>query len=221
MANLIVHWHPERKERILLCAHYDTRPFPDRDPANPRGRVHRRQRRRQRRGRADGAGPQDGRPAGQAGGRLRPVRRRRAGLSGTGRLLSRLRIFRPAIRAPIRPATRYRWGVLLDMVGDADLQIFRSAAAPAGATPSRWSRRSGTRPSDWACANSSRRKGQEIRDDHLPLHNTAKIPTCDIIDFDYPAWHTAGDTADKCSALSLAKVGWVIGEWLHSAVKAD
>ena len=26
MANMIVEWHPERKERILLCAHYDTRP---------------------------------------------------------------------------------------------------------------------------------------------------------------------------------------------------
>ena len=37
MANLIVHWHPDRRERILLCAHYDTRPFPDRDP-DPRGR---------------------------------------------------------------------------------------------------------------------------------------------------------------------------------------
>ncbi len=33
MANLIVQWHPQRKERILLCTHYDTRPFPDRDRA--------------------------------------------------------------------------------------------------------------------------------------------------------------------------------------------
>src|SRR5215213_4193698 len=31
MANIIVEWHPERKERILLCAHYDTRPHADRD----------------------------------------------------------------------------------------------------------------------------------------------------------------------------------------------
>ena len=37
MANLIVEWHPERKDRILLCAHYDTRPFPDRDPVDPKG----------------------------------------------------------------------------------------------------------------------------------------------------------------------------------------
>src|SRR5690606_24535158 len=39
MANLMVSWHPERKNRILLCAHYDTRPFPDRDPVNPRGKF--------------------------------------------------------------------------------------------------------------------------------------------------------------------------------------
>lgn len=32
MANLIVEWQPESKERLLLCTHYDTRPFPDRDP---------------------------------------------------------------------------------------------------------------------------------------------------------------------------------------------
>ena len=37
MANLLIEWHPDRKERILLCAHYDTRPFPDQDPINPRG----------------------------------------------------------------------------------------------------------------------------------------------------------------------------------------
>ena len=37
MTNLLIQWHPERKERVLLVAHYDTRPFPDRDPHNPRG----------------------------------------------------------------------------------------------------------------------------------------------------------------------------------------
>ena len=37
MTNLLVEWHPDRKDRILLCAHYDTRPYPDEDPVNPRG----------------------------------------------------------------------------------------------------------------------------------------------------------------------------------------
>ena len=35
--NLIVRWHPRRKKRLLICCHYDTRPFPDRDPVNPQG----------------------------------------------------------------------------------------------------------------------------------------------------------------------------------------
>ena len=39
MTNLVVSWHPKRKTRVVLCCHYDTRPFPDRDPGNPRGRV--------------------------------------------------------------------------------------------------------------------------------------------------------------------------------------
>ena len=40
MTNLVVEWHPERKERILLCAHYDTRPFPDRDRQKPEYYAH-------------------------------------------------------------------------------------------------------------------------------------------------------------------------------------
>src|SRR4029077_14739122 len=68
-----------------------------------------------------------------------------------------------------------------------------------------------------------RQPGYELRDDHLPLNEIAKIPTCDIVDFDYPRpgarqsnWHTEGDTPDKCSAESLSKVGWVMLEWLRS-----
>jgi glutaminyl-peptide cyclotransferase len=37
MANLIASWHPDRPKRFLLCAHYDTRPYPDRDRRNRRG----------------------------------------------------------------------------------------------------------------------------------------------------------------------------------------
>ena len=47
MANMLVEWHPERKDRILLVAHYDTRPLPDRDldPSEEKvGYVYRRER---------------------------------------------------------------------------------------------------------------------------------------------------------------------------------
>ena len=42
----------------------------------------------------------------------------------------------------------------------------------------------------------------------MPL-NTARIPAIDLIDFDYPPWHTADDTLDKLSPESLQKVGKV------------
>jgi hypothetical protein len=58
----------------------------------------------------------------------------------------------------------------------------------------------------------------------LPLNDIAGIPTCDIIDFDYPRpnmvhpyWHTEADVPVNCSAESLAKVGAVVLDWLKQA----
>ncbi len=53
------------------------------------------------------------------------------------------------------------------------------------------------------------RPGDAISDDHLPL-NEAGIRTIDIIDFDYPYWHTPEDTPDKVSARTLGIVGDVV-----------
>ncbi|MDQ3118370.1 MAG: M28 family peptidase, partial [Verrucomicrobiota bacterium] len=52
-----------------------------------------------------------------------------------------------------------------------------------------------------------------ITDDHTPL-NAAGIPTIDLIDFEYPAWHTPDDTMDKISAESLDIVGSVAARYL-------
>ena len=54
-----------------------------------------------------------------------------------------------------------------------------------------------------------------VQDDHLPLRMIAGIPTCDVIDFDYPAWHTTADVPAACSAESLAAVGEVMLAWLR------
>ena len=116
----------------------------------------------------------------------------------------------------------YNYGILVDMIGDKDLQLYQernSLSFPA------------TRPlvqSIWATAAKMRvrefiaRPNTEVLDDHLPLNRIAKIPTCDIIDFDYPNprarfsyWHTTQDTADKCSGASLEKVGKVVLQWLR------
>jgi Zn-dependent M28 family amino/carboxypeptidase len=48
-----------------------------------------------------------------------------------------------------------------------------------------------------------------VYDDHIPFLN-AGIPAIDLIDFDYPSWHTTHDTVDKCSAESLSGVGKVL-----------
>ena len=102
------------------------------------------------------------------------------------------------------------------MIGDADLQIYQERYSMG------WE---DTRPlveQLWATAarlgvrEFVNRRKYAIRDDHLPLRNVGKIPTCNIIDFDYPYWHTEADTPNKCSARSLAKVGWVVLEWLRT-----
>jgi Zn-dependent M28 family amino/carboxypeptidase len=54
-----------------------------------------------------------------------------------------------------------------------------------------------------------------IGDDHIPLNQNG-IPTILLIDFDYPYWHTAEDTLDKCSDESLEKVGESIIEFIHN-----
>jgi glutaminyl-peptide cyclotransferase len=53
----------------------------------------------------------------------------------------------------------------------------------------------------------------DLIDDHIPFIK-AGIKAVDIIDFDYPYWHTTHDTLDKISADSLDVVGETIIKWL-------
>jgi acetylornithine deacetylase/succinyl-diaminopimelate desuccinylase-like protein len=50
------------------------------------------------------------------------------------------------------------------------------------------------------------RTGYSVIDDHMPFIN-AGIPAIDLIEFDYPEWHTTDDTPDHCDADSLRQVG--------------
>jgi Zn-dependent M28 family amino/carboxypeptidase len=51
-------------------------------------------------------------------------------------------------------------------------------------------------------------------DDHLPFVKLG-VPALDVIDIDYPAWHTDADTMDKVGAPSLEVVGTVMLEVIH------
>jgi Zn-dependent M28 family amino/carboxypeptidase len=53
----------------------------------------------------------------------------------------------------------------------------------------------------------------QILDDHIPFLELG-IPAVDIIDFDYPYWHTTQDTVEKISPESLDAVGEVLLEWI-------
>jgi Zn-dependent M28 family amino/carboxypeptidase len=59
-----------------------------------------------------------------------------------------------------------------------------------------------------------REPGPAVYDDHIPFIQ-AGIPAVDLIDFDYPLWHTSGDTPEACSAASLAQVGTLLVDLLY------
>ena len=100
-------------------------------------------------------------------------------------------------------AKQFRGGILFDMVGDRSLDVTLPADSPAEIARN-----------IFAAAETLKLRsyftylGREMIDDHSPL-NAIGIPTIDVIDFDYPSWHTAGDTIDKISAESLQIVGSV------------
>ena len=100
-------------------------------------------------------------------------------------------------------ATQFHGGMLFDMVGDRSLGI----TLPAD-SPSAMARDLFTAAEVLKVRNYFSYLDRDLIDDHAPL-NAIGIPTIDIIDFDYPPWHTAGDTMDKISAQSLQIVGSV------------
>lgn len=91
--------------------------------------------------------------------------------------------------------------VLVDMIGDRDLQIKRDLNSTPWLTDVIWAAALKQNLSAYF-----RPDRVQIEDDHLPFMD-AGVPSVDIIDLEYPAWHTAGDTLDSISARSLQVVG--------------
>ncbi len=106
----------------------------------------------------------------------------------------------------------YVAGFVVDMVGGEPLRIYPDKEG---------NRRAGHLVQEiWAIARRLKATGfktgqfYDVSDDHWPLLEVG-IPAIDIIDFSYKHWHLTSDTADKCSAASLAQVGGVVAEWLR------
>lgn len=100
--------------------------------------------------------------------------------------------------------------ILLDMMGDADLQLKREISSTQSLVDALW-QTAATLGYDHLFLNIP---GYTIVDDHRPFLQ-AGIPAVDVIDFDYPYWHTLEDTLDKCSPVSLEAVGRVVEQFVQ------
>jgi hypothetical protein len=227
MTNILIQWHPDRKERVLLCAHYDTRPFPDRDAHNPRGKF---------------IGANDSASCVallMELGKSMPQFQSRLGVDfllvdgedlvfgdqATGRETGNYCVgseYFARQYAANPPPYKYVAAIVLDMIAGINLRL------PQELNGVMWPDSKPLTDQIWGTA--ARLKVKEfiprttpgpVTDDHVMLHDLGRIPSCDIIcDFgpstSYPQWHTEQDDPAHCSPLSLAKVGWVVQEWLKS-----
>jgi glutaminyl-peptide cyclotransferase len=100
--------------------------------------------------------------------------------------------------------------ILVDMVGDADQQIYQEANSDRDLAAQIW-----TKAAELGYGQEFVPTQQwSLLDDHIPFIRRG-IPAVDIIDFDYPYWHTTADTLDKVSASSLERVGRTLEAFLE------
>lgn len=209
LINIIGNFNRESKRRILLGAHYDTRPRADRDP-DPSNR------------RLPIPGANDGASGvavllecARAFARARPP----VGVDlvffdgedygeegvdadyilGSAHFANNLKDYRPSAV------------IIVDMVGERNAEIkveAYSAAYSALLVDDLF-----TIAERLDIDTFHRVKGYALLDDHLPFIR-AGIPSAVLIDFEYRYWHTLEDTPDKCSPESLEAVGRVLLEYI-------
>ncbi len=217
LTNIIAKFNPQAHTRILLCAHWDTRPRADNDPDTGR-------RNQPILGANDGA----------------------SGVAVLLEIASLLKQTPPPIGVDIvlfdgedygheGDLAKYflgsrffaankpsgynpRFGILLDMVGDTYLDIpkeYHSVQYAPDIVDLVWNK-----ARELGYTQFLDETGEAVNDDHLPL-NEVGIKTINIIDFNYPDpthrfWHTHQDTPEHCSAESLGAVGTVVTHVLYS-----
>jgi glutaminyl-peptide cyclotransferase len=102
-----------------------------------------------------------------------------------------------------------RAAIIVDMVGDADLNIYIERNSNLALATEIWMQAAKLGYGQQFIPKPK----YSMEDDHTPFLE-AGIPAVDIIDFDYPYWHTSADTPDKVSAASLQAVGETLRTWL-------
>jgi glutaminyl-peptide cyclotransferase len=102
-----------------------------------------------------------------------------------------------------------RAAIIVDMVGDADLNIYIETNSNPVLVSEIWGQAARLGYGKQFIQESK----YSMLDDHTPFLQ-AGIPAVDIIDFDYPFWHTAADTPDKLAPKSLEIVGETLFHWM-------
>jgi Zn-dependent M28 family amino/carboxypeptidase len=217
--NIIASFKPETNNRILLCAHWDSRPYADHDP-DPKN------------WRKPVAGANDG---ASGVGVLIEVARQLSMASppiGVDIILFDVEDYGPPQDQTFDNSEQFwgqgaqywaenphkkdyvaKYGILLDMVGAANATFLMegfSMQYAADIVKSVWT--TGNRigySSSFLFEN-----GGLITDDHVPINKIRNIPTIDVIHLDknsqtgfYPYWHTTEDTFDKLDKNTLKVVG--------------
>jgi hypothetical protein len=224
--NIIASWNPrqggtaaETNNRILLCAHWDSRPYADHDP-DPKNRRK----------------PVDAANDGASGVAVLMEVARQLNLQnpsiGVDIILFDVEDYGPPqdqtmrnsdeqwglgaqywAKNPHKPDYFARYGILLDMVGAKNATFLMEGISmqyAADIVKSVWDAANRIGYSSWFLYE----QGGYITDDHVPINRIRNIPTIDIIHLDrntetgfYPYWHTTGDTFDKIDKNTLKVVG--------------
>lgn len=99
--------------------------------------------------------------------------------------------------------------IVLDMIGDKDQQIYYEANSNPTIQQALFAEAARL----GYAANFIPTIKYSLTDDHTPFL-VRGYPAVDVIDFDYPYWHTLQDTCDKIGSESLERVGRTVQGWL-------
>ncbi len=216
MANMIITCHPDRTKRVLISAHYDTRPIADREDD-------------ERNWYKPFVSANDG-TAGVA--LLMELAHHMKGLKtdigvdfilfdgeeyiykdGTDEYFFGSKQFANSYLKD-KPKHTYVAGALLDMIAGKNPRF--------PVETNSWLNASVLVNELWGLAAELKcdtfvyREGPSVEDDHVAL-NRARIPTVDIIDFSYKHWHRLSDLPENCSPEGMEQVTKVLATWLQRA----
>jgi len=100
--------------------------------------------------------------------------------------------------------------VIVDMVGDFNLDIYKEKQSNARITNEIWDVAKSLGFDEYFRDEAK----YTITDDHVPFLQS-NIPAVDIIDIEYRFWHTSYDTPSNVSAQSLGIVGSTLQVWIR------